>query len=150
MGIPSPVKIKKGGVEYVSRVDRTNYYIRELTRAAMRDVGKFVRRHQLDEVRKLRGLKRKNKRPLRAFQYWVRKRENDLIVGIKHNTWYGTQQEQGTHKQPRRQILRKSVLENIDEIRKIEGQYLSAIENENKTQGLISEEEYGLNEKEER
>lgn len=150
MGIPSPVKIKRDRVEYVSQVDRANYYLRELTRAALRDVGKFVRRRQLDQVRKLRGLKRKNKRPLRAFQYWVRKRENDLIVGIKHNTWYGVIQELGLDKNPRRQILRKSIFENINEIIKIEAQYLSAIEDDMKAQSLVSEEEYGLNEEEER
>ena len=129
MGIPSPIKIKKSGVEYISRVDRTKYLLSELTRAALRDVGKYVRRKQLDEVRKLPGFRR-GKRPLRAFQYWVRKRDQDLIVGIKHNTWYGVQQEFGDSKQPKRQILTKSVMDNIDEIRKIEGQYLSTIEDE--------------------
>jgi len=33
-------------------------------------------------------------------------------------------------------------MENIDEIRKIEGQYLSAIEDENKALALIDEKEY--------
>ena len=143
--IPSPVKIKKDGVEYISRVERTKYLLSELTRAALRDVGKFVRRRQLDAVRKLKGFRR-GKRPLRAFQYWVRKRDQDLIVGIKHKTWYGVEQELGTSKQPKREILKKSVMENIDEIRKIEGQYLSTIEDENKAIGLISDEEYGLEE----
>jgi len=147
MGIPSPIKIKKDGVEYISRVDRTKYLLSELTRAALRDVGKFVRRKQLDEIRKLPGFRR-GKRPLRAFQFWVRKRDQDLIVGIKHNTWYGTFQELGSSKQPKRQILRNSVMQNIDEIRRIEGQYLSAIEDENRALGLISEEEYGLKEDE--
>ena len=146
--IPSPVKIKKDGVEYISRVDRTKYLLAELTRAALRDVGKFVRRRQLDSIRKLKGFRR-GKRPLRAFQYWVRKRDQDLIVGIKHNTWYGVKQELGTSKQPKREILKKSVMENIDEIRKIEGQYLSTIEDENKAIGLINDEEYGLEEGEE-
>lgn len=145
MAIPSPIKIKKDGVEYISRVDRTKYLMSELTRAALRDVGKFVRRKQLDAVRKLPGFRR-GKRPLRAFQYWVRGRSQDLWVGIKHNTWYGVQQELGTSKQPKRQILTKSVMENIDEIRRIEGLYLSSIEDENKAIGLISEDEYGLKE----
>ena len=141
-GIPSPIKIRKGGVEYISRVDRTKYLLAELTRAALRDVGKYVRRIQLDDVRKLKGLKR-GKRPLRAFQFWVRKRDQDLWVGIKHNTWYGVQQELGSHNQPKRAIVKNSVMKNIAEIRKIEGQYLSAIENENKALGLIDPDDEG-------
>ena len=140
--IPSPIKIRKSGVEYISRVDRTKYLLAELTRAALRDVGKYVRRIQLDEVRKLKGLKR-GKRPLRAFQFWVRKRDQDLWVGIKHNTWYGVQQELGSHNQPKRAIVKNSVMKNIAEIRKIEGQYLSAIENENKAIGLIDPDDEG-------
>lgn len=149
MAIPSPIKIKKGGVEYISRVDRTKYLLSELTRAALKDVGKFVRRVQLDMVRQLPGFRR-GKRPLRAFQFWVRKRDMDLWVGIKHNTWYGVMQELGTRNQPKREILKRSVMENVDTIRLIEGQYLSSIEDENKAIGLISEDEYGLSEKEEK
>ena len=148
MGIPSPIKIRKDGVEYISSVDRAEYLLSELTRAALRDVGKFVRRRQLDKVRKLKGFRR-GKRPLRAFQYWVRSRSQDLIVGIKHNTWYGTEQELGSNNQPKLQILYKSVSENIPEIRRIEGLYLSSIEDENKAIALISENEYGLKEDEE-
>lgn len=144
-GIPSPVKITKNGVEYISRVDRSKYLLSELTRAALRDVGRFLRRIQLDEIRKLPGL-RKGKRPTRAFQYWVRKKDQDLWTGIKHNTWYGVAQELGSSKQPKRQIVTKSVMDNIDEIRRIEGQYLSAIEDENKALGLINEDDEGVNE----
>jgi len=139
--IPSPIKIKKDGVEYISRVDRTKYLLSELTRAALRDVGKFVRRKQLDAVRKLRGFRR-GKRPLRAFQYWVRKREQDLVVGVKHKTWYGIDQELGTRNQPKKAIIKNSVMPYVDEIRRIEGQYLSVIEDENKAIGLISDDEY--------
>jgi hypothetical protein len=119
--------------------------LNELIRAALNDVGKFLRRKQLDQVRKLPGMKR-GKRPLRAFQFWVRKREQDLIVGIKHNTWYGSSQELGSSNQPKRQILMKSVMDNIADIRRIQGQYLSSIEDENRALGLISDEEYGLEE----
>lgn len=142
MGIPSPVKIRKSGVEYISRVDRTKYLLVELQRAALRDVGKFVRNRILDEVRKLPGMKR-GKRPLRAFQFWVRKRDTDLWIGVKHNTWYGALQELGSSKQPKRKIITNVVMANIDEIRRIEGQYLSAIEDENRALGLIDEDEEG-------
>jgi HK97 gp10 family phage protein len=140
MPIPSPIRIRRNGVEYVSRVDRTKYLLSELTRAALRDVAKFVRKKMMLEAKKQVGLKR-SRRISKAYQYWVRKRETDLQVGIKHNTWYGVDQELGTKNQPKRMILTKSVKENIDEIRRIEGMYLSAIENENRALGLIDEDE---------
>ena len=145
MGIPSPVKIRKSGVEYISRVDRTKYLLVELQRAALRDVGKFVRYRILDEVRKLPGMK-KGKRPLRAFQFWVRKKDTDLWIGVKHNTWYGALQELGSSKQPKRKIITNAFMNNIDEIRRIEGEYLSSIEDENRALGLIDEDDEGGNE----
>lgn len=42
MGVPSVVKIKKGNVEFTSKVEIAKYSIRELTRRAMQDVGRFV------------------------------------------------------------------------------------------------------------
>lgn len=140
MPVPPAVKITKQGVELISNVDRCKYFITELTRAALKDVGKLVRRRGLDKMRKLRGLRR-GKRPPHALQYWVRKRETDLQVGLKHNTWYSVDQELGTRNQPKRSILRDSAFENIDDIRRIEGAYLSAIEDENRALGLIDEEE---------
>lgn len=77
-----------------------------------------------------------------AFTYWARKRETDLIVGIKHWAWYGVDQELGTSKQPKHGILRNTVYNNIDEIEKIEAQYLSAIEDERKARELINENDY--------
>ena len=44
MSAPKSVtKINKNGVTYTSNVDAAQYYIHELSRAALRDVGKFVR-----------------------------------------------------------------------------------------------------------
>lgn len=59
-----------------------------------------------------------------------------------HLTWYGIHQELGDRRQPKRSILRNAVYPNIDQIRIITGKYLSAIEDENRMLGLISEEEY--------
>lgn len=141
MPMPKSVtRVKKNGVKYISNVDRAQYTIKELSRAALKDVAKLVRRRMLDKARKMPGM-RKGKRISNAFQYWVRKRETDLIVGIKHDTWYGVEQELGTNNQPKRSILRDTVYENISEIRVIQGKYLSAIENENRALGLINEEE---------
>lgn len=140
MAMPKSVtKITKDGIEFTSSVDRAQYTITELSRAALRDSAKFIRRKMNDEVRKLPGMRR-SRRPYRSNQYWVRRRETDLQVGFKHSTWYGVQQELGTEGQPARNILRNSVYENINEIRKIQSQYLSAITTDS-GEGLIDESE---------
>lgn len=134
---------KKGqiNIEYTDSVDRAKYTLNELSRAALRDTAKFVRKVQIEEAKKQPGMKR-NKRVGKSFQYWVRKRETDLQTGIKHNTWYGVEQELGTKNQPKREIIGKSVKENIDQIREIQSQYLNAIEDENKAKALIDENEF--------
>ena len=73
---------------------------------------------------------------------WAKTGLPHLEVGVTHNTWYGVEQELGTSKQPRRQILRNSAYENIAQIIEIESKYLSALENEANALRLISEEEY--------
>ena len=143
MGLPkSVIKIKKDGVEFKDSVDRTMYFLEELQRAALRDSAKIIRKRMAKKLRALPGMK-KNKRIYNSTQYWVRKRETDLQIGFKHDTWYGVQQEIGSHNQPKRAIVKNSVMKNIAEIRKIEGQYLSAIENENKAIGLIDPDDEG-------
>jgi len=134
------VKINKDGVEFTSSVDRAKYTIRELERAALKETAKFLRRRILDELRKLPGMRR-HIRLWRSTQYWVRKQEADLLIGFKHDSWYGAQQELGTRGQPRRGTLRRIVLDNIDTIRLIQGQYLQHVEDENRALGLIDERE---------
>lgn len=148
MAIPSPMKFKKDGVEFTSSVDRCNYTIRELTRAALRDVGRYVVRQCTRKARRLDGLGH-TRYIQKRFQFWVRKQEGDMQVGI-HNvmknknpgeTWYGMDQELGLNGQPKRAFLHDSVYENIKTIRDIEAQYLSAIEDEQRALALIDEEE---------
>lgn len=137
MSIPkSAVKIKKDGVEFTSNVDRVSYTIRELTRAALRDVGKLVCKRTRQKIKRRTGRLSKN------IQYWVRKKEGDLLVGFKPGGFYGGFQELGTEKQPKIGALSNAVKENINTIRDIEGRYLSAIEDEQKALRLIEEEEY--------
>lgn len=143
MSVPkSVVKFSRNGVTYISSVDRVEYTIRELTRAALRDVGRFVARTCNSQAMTLPGLKksRRTKGKSSAFQYWARKKECDLQVGIKHNTWYGVEQELGTNRQPKRGILRKSVYDNIPTIIDIESKYLSALESEARALALIDSE----------
>lgn len=146
MSVPkSVIRMNKDGVQYISNCDRCQYTIRELTRAALRDVGKFICYRCNQKAMKLRGL-RKSKRGRgkgSAFQYWARSRECDLLVGIKHGTWYGTEQELGSSKMPKLAILTNTAKENIAEIVKIESQYLSALEDEAEALALIeSEDDY--------
>lgn len=139
MTVPkSVVKIKRDGIEFVSNVDRIQFTLVELQRAALRDVAKFIRKRMIEKLKKLPGMRR-SKRLYSSTQFWVRKRETDLQIGFRHDSWYGARSELGTHGQPARNILRDTVFENLDEIRRIEGAYLSAIENENKALGLIDE-----------
>ena len=143
---PSVTRVTKDGVTIVSNVDRCSYTIKELTRAALRDVGKFVcitsnkaaqklYHNSMQKSRRVRGSKG-------AFQYWARKNEGDLLVGIKHGTWYGTEQELGSSKMKKHGILTNAVQDNIPDIIRIESQYLSALEDEARALALISDEEY--------
>lgn len=145
MSVPkSVIRIDKKGVKYVSNCDKIQYTIQELTRAALRDVGKFLCRRCNEKAQKLRGM-RSSKRvrgKTSVFQYWARKRECDLQIGPKYNTWYGAGQELGTSKTPKLAIVTQTAQENIAEIVRIESQYLSALENEAQALALISEEDY--------
>lgn len=141
MPVPRSVtRVGRDGVTFTSNVDRTKYLLVELQRAALRDSAKLIRKRMIQKLKKLPGMKR-SKRIYNSTQYWVRKRETDLIIGFKHDSWYGARSELGTHGQPARHILRGTVMENIDDIRRVQGQYLSAIEDENRALGLINEEE---------
>lgn len=148
MSVPkSVVRFRKGGVEYTSSVDRASYTLVELTRAALRDVGKYIVRTANSEAMKLKGLKKSRRVRGRSstFLYnvpWAKTGLPHLEVGVKHGTWYGEQQELGTSKQPKRGILRNSAHNNLAQIVEIEAQYLSAMEDEAKALRLISEEEY--------
>lgn len=148
MSVPkSVVKINKDGVHYTSSVDRASYTILELSRAALRDVGKFIARTANSKAMKLKGLKKSRRVRGRTstFLYnvpWAKTGLPHLEVGVKHGTWYGEQQELGTSKQPKRQILRNSVHDNIAKIIEIESQYLSSLESEALALSKISEREY--------
>lgn len=136
---------KKDGVTFESKVDQASYTIDELSRRALYDTAKFIRKEMVKELRKLPGMKR-SKRIYRSTQFWVRKRDKDLQVGYKHDTWYGAQQELGDRNQPARNTLRNAVYPNINQIREIQAQYLSAIADEMKAKALIDESEYKGNE----
>ena len=147
MSVPkSVVKLSKKGIKYTSSVDRVNYTITELTRRAMMDVGRFVLYQVSAKVRGINEFIKKARYAPKRYQMWVPKRENYLVLGIENtkkgaNTaWWADQSELGTDGQPRRGFLTETVRDNIDKIREIEAQYLSAIEDENNALALIDED----------
>ena len=144
MAIPKSVtKISKdGNVTYTQSVDRVNYTIRELTRAALRDVGKYVCKQF--RINYYARFNRHSGRGGRFTQYWVRYKQKDieLQVGIKPNGFYGGFQELGSSKTTKHALLTHAVQDNIATIIEIESQYLSALEDEARALSLISEEDY--------
>lgn len=144
MAIPkSIIKTNKdGSVVYTQSVDRVNYTIRELTRAALRDVGKYVCKQF--RIAYYAQFKRHSGRVGRFTQYWVKYKQKDieLQVGIKPNAFYGGYQELGSSKTTKHAFLLHAVQDNIAKIIEIESQYLSALEDEAKALSLISEEDY--------
>lgn len=85
---------------------------------------------------------RKKRRVGRATQWWVRRRELNLQVGIKPNGFYGGYQELGSSKTKKLGLLQKAVKENIPMIIKIQSQYLSALESEARAVALIHDKVY--------
>ena len=151
MPIPKSVtrQIGESGLKIIDNVDKCQYTINELCRAALRDVGKYVVITTNKKAQKLPGMS-KSKRvrgTRRAFQYWVRKNIGltdwpDLQIGARHDTWYGVHQELGTNKMKKKGFLMASVSENIPNIIKIESQYLSALNDEAVALSKIHEGEY--------
>jgi hypothetical protein len=139
MAMPRPVRVTRDGVEFISNIDRTLYTLTQLEMAALREIGKLIRRRVMEKAKLQMGMK-KARRIGRSFQYWARKRDSDLIVGIKHNTWYGVEQEMGTHGHRKKAILVDTVFENIDDIRRIMGVYMAGMEEQNMADGLIGED----------
>ena len=147
MPLPKSVtRINRNGVRFISNVDQASYTIKELSRAALRDVSKMIRYKVTAKIRTLPGM-RKGKRAKNVVGSWLRKREGDLQLGMGNTkkgtsgeTWYGIKGELGTSNQPKRGFLKETVMENIGEIKKIESQYLSAISGED-AQRLIDESE---------
>ena len=144
MAVPKSVtKISKDGkVTYTQSVDRINYTIRELTRAALRDVGKYVCKEFRNAY--YERFKKHSGRVGKFTQYWVKYKQKDveLQVGIKLNGFYGGYQELGSSKTTKYAFLTHAVQDNIAQIIDIESKYLSALEDEAKALSLISEEDY--------
>lgn len=144
----SVVKINRNGVEYTSNVDACQYYLYELSRAALRDVGKFVRRRFREEYYSV--FKRHSGDGGKAVKYKVIAGKNTeyprIQMGLKTGQvdgFYAYFQEFGTYNQPKHGILTSTVENNIATIVEIESKYLSGLEDEAKALALIdSEDDY--------
>lgn len=131
-------------VSYKSDVDKCEYYLFELCRAALRDVGKFV-------IKRFRLLyystfKRRSGNVGRYAKYIVYSSKNTIYprvdVSNTSDGFYGYFQEIGTKHQPKYGLMRKAVEDNVDQIREIQRQYLSAInDGDNAVESLINEDE---------
>ena len=130
------IKTKNGNVsvEYTTDVDAAAYYMHELTRAALRDVGKYVakvyRTAYYSHFRKRTGEGGK------AVKYKVCKAKPtegahaEVGYSAKAKGFYAAFQETGTSKQPQLALLTHAAEDNVAEIVKIESQYLSGLSDE--------------------
>lgn len=143
MSVPKlVVKMDKNGVRFESSVDYYQYTIKELCRAALRDVGKYVCRTFRQSYYSV--FKRRKGYVGKYTQYWVQykyEKYPKAQIGIKPNAFYGGFQEFGTSKEPRYGLLTDSVRNNVDTIVKIESQYLSALNGDN-ADSLIEESDF--------
>lgn len=143
----SVVKFDKNGIKYTSNVDAVNYYMFELTRAALRDVGKFVVRTFRDSYYKV--FTKKTGKAGKATRYKVFSNINTqyprVQIGLpkgRKEGFYSYFQEFGSSKTQKLGLLTHAVQDNIAEIVRIESQYLSGLSEEaDKLDALIDEDE---------
>ncbi len=149
------VKTKNKNVEVTleDSVDQANYYINELTRAALRDVGKLLKTEF--RTRYYARFKRQTGDAGRVTKIKVYASKNTkyprLEIGLKTGQadgFYAYFQEFGTSngKVPKLGILQNSVKDNIAKIVEIESKYLSGLSGEaERLNAQIDEGEYDDN-----
>lgn len=137
--------MSKNSINYISNAEGVKEVLAELERAALKETAKFLRKEVKGRVPVDEGVLKKN------VGTCVRKKDTSLQIGVytrdratkkKYTYAYHAHLvEFGTQKVRARPFLRPSVMENIDQIRIIQGKYLKEIENENRAKGLIDDEE---------
>lgn len=125
----------KTEVTYTSDVDAAGYYIHELTRAAMRDVGKFIARVFRDSY--YSHFTKRTGKAGKATKYKVisgpKTTAPRVQIGLRTGQvdgFYAYFQEFGTSRQPKLGLLTKAAQDNVAEIVKIESQYLDGLSGE--------------------
>jgi len=135
-------------IRFISNAEEVKKVMRELERAALKDVAKFLRKEIKRAVPVDRGVLKKN------VGSWVKKTSNGtpvLQIGVYTRArarkkgyiyaFHAHLVEFGTKAMPATPFLRPPVLNNIDQIRLIQGKFLKEIENENRARGLMDESE---------
>lgn len=133
---PSVVRINRDGVEYTSSVDRTQYLMEELERAALRDIGKLLRARAKALVPKDSGAAKK------SLSTWVRKsfrgKPPNLQLGyynkaaaskkgLKYVGYYTHILEFGSSRLVAKRPLRTAVQDHIPDIVAITAAYLGRL-----------------------
>jgi hypothetical protein len=141
----SVVKFKKDGIEYTSNVDACQYYLYELNRAALRDVGKFVKNEWKKAFYAHFG--KHTDRAGRAISYKVISGKFTQFprvqIGLKNKkdvAFYSMFQEFGSSRTPRLGLLSDTVEGNIPTIIEIESKYLSGLNDEATALAMIDSE----------
>lgn len=143
------VKNGKAEVTYESNFDAAGYYIHELSRAALRDVGKFVTK--LFKTEYYSHFQKHTGNAGKATKYKVisgpKTTAPRVQIGLKTGQvegFYAYFQEFGTSTGvPRLGLLTKAVQNNVPEIVKIESQYLSGLSDEaERLESQINEADY--------
>lgn len=141
MAMPKPRMTisKDGNVKYKEGFDQANYYLKELTRAALSDIGKYCanrfKKSYYDNNKKVKGNVGK------SVKYQIEKGSRKLTLGIiakKGGTGsdgyygmfqeFGTVSKNGTPRIKKQGLLYKSVNDNLAIIKNIEATYLSALD----------------------
>ena len=145
---------------FTNEVDKCQYYINELNRGALRDVAKFViskfAENILNTFNSRKTIVNKkgkevpnlsNMKKQAFYSVWASKNtiypRVQIGLNLKENTGFNLYwQEVGSSKTRRKGLLTNSVKDNVSEIIKIESQYLSALNKDDKSiESLIDENE---------
>lgn len=153
MGAPKSVTkvvVKQGktNITFTNECDKASYFIYELTRGALRDVGKFVKNTFKADY--YSHFKRHTGNAGKATSVKVIAGKSTTAprvqIGLKTGKvdgFYAYFQEFGSSKTPRLGLLQNAVKNNVAEIVKIESQYLSALSGEaSRLESLIDEKEF--------
>lgn len=140
MPIPKSVtkiSVKSGStnLQFTDFSDQASYLIHELTRAALRDVGKYISKSWKSIFYSY--FKKHSGDASKAVNYYVianaKTTAPRVQVGLKTGKvdgFYAYFQEFGTSKTKRLGLLQKSVKDNISQIVEIESKYLSGLSGE--------------------
>lgn len=148
----SVVEIKtrsgKSTVTYTSSVDRAKYTMLELERAALRDIGRLLRREVKAIIPRDEGDAKKsigtwNKRPYRGkaahLSIGTYSKEASIKKNKEYTGFYFHILEFGSKYVKALRPLRNGVFNNISRIRDITAKYLKHIEDEVRAKALIDE-----------